>query len=105
MISHIITTSSNPQRTLEGDSSLERFTEFPWGFFVVVCGFLIIFAIDKLVSEFMFEHIIYTCRVSTTLTTELDIQIRGTLGSCNTLLRRIINNRQFIQLRVTPDCR
>ncbi|KAF2360509.1 Zinc/iron permease [Trinorchestia longiramus] len=36
------------KRTLEGDASLERFTEFPWGFFVVICGFLIMFTIDKL---------------------------------------------------------
>ncbi|KAG0724457.1 Zinc transporter ZIP1 [Chionoecetes opilio] len=31
------------------DESWEAFAEFPWGFFVVICGFLIIFTIDKLV--------------------------------------------------------
>ncbi|KAG7162822.1 Zinc transporter ZIP1-like 2 [Homarus americanus] len=30
------------------DESWEAFAEFPWGFFVVTCGFLIIFTIDKL---------------------------------------------------------
>lgn len=31
------------------DESWEAFAEFPWGFFVVICGFLIIFTIDKVV--------------------------------------------------------
>lgn len=31
------------------DESWEAFAEFPWGFFVVICGFLVIFTIDKLV--------------------------------------------------------
>ncbi|XP_047740337.1 uncharacterized protein LOC108674462 isoform X2 [Hyalella azteca] len=45
---------------LEGDASMERFTEFPWGFFVVLCGFLIIFTIDKL------AHAIEMSRTDTT---------------------------------------
>ncbi|XP_069973323.1 zinc transporter ZIP1-like [Penaeus vannamei] len=32
----------------------ETFAEFPWGFFVVTCGFLVIFTIDKLVHAM--EH-------------------------------------------------
>ncbi|KAL7636179.1 UNVERIFIED_CONTAM: hypothetical protein RMT77_012936 [Armadillidium vulgare] len=32
----------------------EEFAEFPWGFFVVTCGFLVIFTIDKLVHAI--EH-------------------------------------------------
>ncbi|KAK8737781.1 hypothetical protein OTU49_004237 [Cherax quadricarinatus] len=36
------------------DESWEVFAEFPWGFFVVTCGFLIIFTIDKLVHAM--EH-------------------------------------------------
>ncbi|XP_042888553.1 zinc transporter ZIP1-like isoform X2 [Penaeus japonicus] len=32
----------------------ETFAEFPWGFFVVICGFLVIFTIDKLVHAM--EH-------------------------------------------------
>ncbi|KAK3858365.1 hypothetical protein Pcinc_035448 [Petrolisthes cinctipes] len=31
------------------DERWEKFAEFPWGFFVVTCGFLIIFTVDKLV--------------------------------------------------------
>ncbi|XP_071529004.1 zinc transporter ZIP1-like [Panulirus ornatus] len=36
------------------NESWEDFAEFPWGFFVVTCGFLIIFTIDKLVHAM--EH-------------------------------------------------
>lgn len=48
-------TTLTPVRLLQelyrADEDWEAFAEFPWGFFVVTCGFLVVFTIDKLVGS------------------------------------------------------
>lgn len=69
------------KRLAEEDSSLEEFSEFPWGFFVVTCGFLVIFTIDKLVHALELGRRNKSDKSDTSSTPASDVTLLSIKGS------------------------